>query len=55
MKMSAIMFIPRNIQKSVTKYRIAKNGRLIVDKPGKRIPLKEQISVSMSILMAKPF
>ena len=34
MKISAIMFIPRNIQKSETQYKIASKARGIVDIPG---------------------
>ena len=40
MKTSAIMFIPRNIQKRVTRYMIASIGRESVVIPGNRTKLK---------------
>lgn len=39
MKMSAMMFIPRNIHKSVTRYKMARKTRLRVVMPGKRTQL----------------
>ena len=41
MKTSAMMFIPRNIQRSVTRYRMARNGRLRVVMPGSKIQLRQ--------------
>lgn len=41
MKMSAIIFIPRNIQKRVTRYRMAKKGRDKVVIPGRRTQLQK--------------
>ena len=38
-KMSATMFIPRNIHSRKTKYKTARNGLLSVVIPGKRNPL----------------
>ena len=40
MKTSAMMFMPRNIQRRVTRYRIARKGRLKVVIPGSKTQLK---------------
>ena len=52
MKMSAMMFIPRNIQKRVTRYKMARKGRLRVVMPGKRTQLltNERFKVSRALL-----
>ena len=39
MKMSAMMFIPRNIHKRVQRYRMARKARLRVVMPGNRTQL----------------
>ena len=39
MKMSAIMFMPRNIQKSQNKYMMARAARGITVIPGKKMKL----------------
>ena len=51
-KMSAMMFIPRNIQNSAIKYRIAKKARGIVVKPGRKTKLYKKVQVSVSACCA---
>lgn len=45
MKMSAMMFIPRNIQISQSKYTIARAGLDIIETPGRKMKLSKTETV----------
>lgn len=51
MKTSAMMFIPRNIQKRKTMYMIANNGRDSVVIPG----MSAQLKIMNNDIMVQPF